>query len=114
MNVKIIATEDFAKRLKKLIKKYKSLKGEMAILRQSLESNPTQGTPLGENAYKIRVAVKSKGKGKSGGLRVISYLEMAVMVDKENRLFLLTVYDKADTESITKEEIRQMISKIAQ
>lgn len=114
MSVKIIATQDFARRLKKLIKKYKSLKGEMTILQKSLQSNPTQGIPLGDNAYKIRIAVKSKGKGKSGGLRVISYFEMAVVVDKEDRLFLLTVYDKSDTETISKEEIRQMISKVEQ
>ncbi len=112
MSVKIIATQDFARRLKKLIKKYKSLKGEIAILQQSLHDNPTQGTSLGDNAYKVRVAVKSKGKGKSGGLRVISYLEMAVVVEKEDRLFLLTIYDKSDTETISKEEIRQMINNI--
>lgn len=112
MSVKVIATQDFARRLKKLILKYKSLKGEIAILQQNLQNNPTQGTPLGDNAYKIRVAVKSKGK--SGGLRVISYFEMAVVVDKEDRLFLLTVYDKSDTETISKEEIRQIINKIEQ
>ena len=112
MSVKIIATQDFARRLKKLIKKYKSLKGEVDILRQSLHDNPMQGTSLGDNAYKIRVAVKSKGKGKSGGLRVISYLEMAIIVEKEDRLFLLTIYDKSDTETISKEEIRQMINRI--
>ena len=112
MSVEIIATQDFARRLKKLIKKYKSLKDEIATLQQSLRKNPAQGTSLGGNANKIRVAVKSKGKGKSGGLRVISYLEIAVVVEKEDRLFLLTIYDKSDTETISKEEIRQMIDKI--
>jgi hypothetical protein len=112
VSVKIIATQDFARRLKKLIKKYKSLKREIATLQQSLQSNPTQGTPLGNNAFKVRVAVKSKGKGKSGGLRVISYFEVAVVVDQEDRLFMLTIYDKSDTEAISKEEIKQMIDKI--
>ena len=112
MSVRIIATQDFARRLKKLIKKYKSLKSEVFLLQRSLQDNPTQGTPLGDNSYKIRVAVKSKGKGKSGGLRVISYLEVAVVIDEEDKLFLLTVYDKSDTETISKEEIRNMIDKI--
>lgn len=112
MSVEIIATRDFARRLKKLIKKYKSLKGEIVLLQQSLLENPTQGASLGDNAYKIRLAVKSKGKGKSGGLRVISYLEVAVVIEKESKLFLMTIYDKSDTETISKEEIRQMIDRI--
>lgn len=112
MSVEIIATQDFARRLKKLIKKYKSLKGEIVTLQKSLRDNPTQGTSLGDNAYKIRVAVKSKGKGKSGGLRVISYLEMAVVMEKEDQLFLLTIYDKSDTETIGRDEIKQMINRI--
>lgn len=114
MSVKIIATHDFGRRLKKIIKKYSSLKEEVARLQQSLLDNPTQGSSLGDNAYKIRVAVKSKGKGKSGGLRVISYFEMAVVIDKEDRLFLLTIYDKSETETISKAEIRQMIKRIEQ
>lgn len=84
----------------------------MSTLQQSLSENPAQGTSLGDNAYKIRLAVKSKGRGKSGGLRVISYLDVAVVMENEERLFLLTIYDKSDTETISKEEIRRMISKI--
>ena len=55
-----------------MAKKYQSLKTDLALLFKSLEENPMQGTPLGKNCYKIRLAISSKGKGKSGGARVIT------------------------------------------
>ena len=70
MNVNVVSTSNFERKAKKLIKKYRSLKGELA----ELESDPRKGTHMRENVYKIRLAVKSKGKSKSGGMRVIRYL----------------------------------------
>ena len=66
MNYRIFTTVNFEKEAKKLVKKYVSLKSELAELNKQLLANPFQGIPLGKNAYKIRLAVKSKGKGKSG------------------------------------------------
>lgn len=67
MIYKIITTNKFAKEIKRLIKKSPSLKKEYALLITTLENNPTEGTPLGENCYKIRLAIASKNIGKSGG-----------------------------------------------
>jgi mRNA-degrading endonuclease RelE of RelBE toxin-antitoxin system len=68
MNCRIIVVDDFKRDAKKLLKKYLSLKDELAALQEQLLQNPRMGTLIHENVYKIRLAVKSKGKGKSGGL----------------------------------------------
>jgi len=65
-------------RLNVYIKKYRSLKDELKGLSEELESNPRKGALIGEDTYKIRVAVKSKGKGKSGGMRIITYVHFEV------------------------------------
>lgn len=114
MNVEIIATANFEKAFKKLYRKYRSLLNDLADLETKLQDNPYLGASLGDDAYKIRLAVKSKGKGKSGGFRVITYVEMDIIVvegkeDEHFDIYLLAMYDKSDTESITKSEIRQLI-----
>lgn len=76
MNYSVELTDNFKKEAKRLVKKYRSLKTEIASLISELEENPTKGTPLGNDIYKIRVAVKSKRKGKSGGVRVLSYVKV--------------------------------------
>ena len=73
-NVKI--ADNFKKEAKKLLKKYVSLKKELAELFLELEINPSKGTPLGNNIYKIRLAITSKNKGKSGGARLISFVKV--------------------------------------
>jgi len=72
MSYNIIAVPTFKKELKKFAKKYHSLKSDLAILFEILAENPTQGIALGNNCYKIRLAISSKGKGKSGGARLIT------------------------------------------
>lgn len=72
MSCEIIPTPDFEKALKKLSKKYKSLKNDFKELYNQLLENPYQGTELFPGVRKIRMAITSKGKGKSGGARVIT------------------------------------------
>lgn len=76
MSFEVLITSDFKRDSKSLLKKYKSLKTEILDLIASLEEDPTQGTPLGIDCYKIRLAIKSKGKGKSGGARVITCVKV--------------------------------------
>ena len=78
MNYKIELSANFKKEAKKLSKKYPSLKQELAALFTELETNPAMGTPLGNDIYKIRLAVASKNKGKSGGARVLSFIGIGV------------------------------------
>jgi mRNA-degrading endonuclease RelE of RelBE toxin-antitoxin system len=67
MNYKVIPTDKFKKEAKKLIKKYASLKNELNALSIILEETPFVGSALGNNSYKIRISIKSKVAGKSGG-----------------------------------------------
>ena len=107
MNYSVIPIDKFKKEAKRLVKKYPSLRNELAELDTILSSNPTVGTSLGNNAYKIRVAIKSKGTGKSGGARVITY---AVTENKE--VYLLTIYDKAEFETVDDKTLRKIIKSI--
>jgi mRNA-degrading endonuclease RelE of RelBE toxin-antitoxin system len=113
MKTKIVITDNFEKEAKRFLKKYKSLKSELNILYTELTTNPRTGTSLGKNARKIRLKVKSKGKGKRGGLRLITYLEVDAFLDENlNILYLLTIYDKSETEAISEKEIMRIISKL--
>ena len=107
MNYNIIPIEKFKKEAKRLVKKYPSLKKELSNLTSVLESNPTTGTSLGNNAYKIRISMKSKGVGKSGGARVITYV---IMENKE--IYLLTIYDKGELDTIDDNTLRKIIRDI--
>ena len=76
MSYEIEVTTFFEKLLKRLIKKFPSLKAEYIELIASIKQNPQQGAALGNNCFKIRLAISSKGKGKSGGARVISHIQI--------------------------------------
>jgi len=104
MKYKIIPVDKFRKEAKRLIKKYPSLKSELTELSYALSQTPTLGIALGNEAYKIRVAIKSKGKGKSGGGRVITYV-----VTPNQEVYLLTIYDKAEFDTIDDKTLRRII-----
>lgn len=105
MSFKVETSENFARELKRLAKKYPSLKEDVSELLQSLSTDPMQGTSLGRNCFKIRLAIKSKGKGKSGGARVIS----CVIVVTET-IVLLSIYDKSEIENISSQDLTALIN----
>jgi|SRR5690606_1148411 len=107
MSYDIIATSPFEKELKRLAKKYKSLVNDLERLISELEEKPTIGTLISEDCYKIRLAISSKGKGKSGGARLITYVRVV-----KQTVYLLTIYDKSEYDSISKEELRSIIKNI--
>ncbi|WP_016761985.1 type II toxin-antitoxin system RelE/ParE family toxin [Leptospira kirschneri] len=107
MSFKIEPTPHFEKELKTLAKKYPSLKKEIKDLSTLLANDPTQGISIGKNCFKIRVAIASKGKGKSGGARVISCVFLI-----EEVVSLLSIYDKSEKENITDEELKNLIKSI--
>jgi mRNA-degrading endonuclease RelE of RelBE toxin-antitoxin system len=109
MSYKVKTTPKFEKELKRLAKKYPSLKIEYPELVRGLKENPEQGTFLGNYCYKIRLAVASKGKGKSGGARVITYLQIS-----ETVIYLLTIYDKNEQESIPAKELNELLKYVTQ
>ncbi|MFQ3576786.1 MAG: type II toxin-antitoxin system RelE/ParE family toxin [Cytophagales bacterium] len=109
MSFNIIATEPFEKKLKRLAKKHKSLKADLLKVIAELEENPTLGTPIGKECYKIRVAITSKGKGKSGGARLITYIRIV----SEN-VFLMDIYDKSEQANISDKELQLLIDILAE
>jgi mRNA-degrading endonuclease RelE of RelBE toxin-antitoxin system len=101
---KVLPARSFERDAKILLKKYRSLRNELAKLGEELAKNPTLGTPLGQDCYKIRLAISSKGKGKSGGARVITYI---IAVKEE--VILLAIYDKAEQENISDKDIKRLL-----
>ena len=104
MNFRIEVSPKFDRDLKRLIKKFPSLKNEYADLVSSLSSNPYQGTPLSHSCYKIRLAIASKGKGKSGGARVITHTYVL-----GKAVYLLTIFDKSEQANISEKEILNIL-----
>ena len=90
MNYEIETIPFFEKQLKRLSKKHRSLSIDYENLLNELESNPTLGDKVIENCYKVRMAITSKNKGKSGGARVITYVYTA-----HKTVYLLSIYDKS-------------------
>jgi mRNA-degrading endonuclease RelE of RelBE toxin-antitoxin system len=104
MSYNVLTIPPFDKQLKRLAKKYPSLKSEFAELLESLEQKPDQGTPLGNSCYKIRISIASKGKGKSGGARVITNFFIA-----DDTVFLISIYDKSEKDNLTDKELGELL-----
>jgi mRNA-degrading endonuclease RelE of RelBE toxin-antitoxin system len=104
MSFNIEVSAKFNKQLKKLAKKFPSLKNEFKQFLESLEQNPKQGNSIGNDCFKIRLAIASKGKGKSGGARIITHLQII-----NNTVYLLSIYDKSEQSSISDKEIKELI-----
>ncbi|MEI6184669.1 MAG: type II toxin-antitoxin system RelE/ParE family toxin [Bacteroidota bacterium] len=104
MNFKVKTTEPFEKQVKRLLKKYPSLKEELLDIVTLLKVNPVQGTIIGKNCYKLRMSIASKGKGKSGGARIITHF-----VITHQTVYLLTIYDKAEKDNISDNELKDLL-----
>lgn len=107
MPFRIEATPEFLNEAKRLAKKYNSLKNDIASLAERLATNPIQGTPLGKDAYKIRLAISSKGKGKSGGARVITCVKIISSI-----VYFVSIYDKSAQTDISDKELKERIRKL--
>jgi len=107
MNFKIESISLFDKQAKKLARKYPSLKHELADLITTLATDPVQGKSLGNGFYKIRIAIGSKGKGKSGGGRVVTFVKV-----KEEFVYLTSIYDKSAKASISDKELEEVFKLI--
>ena len=107
MNYSVYTIPPFDKQLKRLVKKYPSLKEEFSEILDELTMLPETGTHIGNSVYKIRISISSKGKGKSGGARIITYVQI-----QQSSVYLLTIYDKSEKEDVSKEELNKMIQNI--
>lgn len=103
MSYNISSIQLFDKQVKRLSKKYPSLKKDLSELLEILANNPEYGTALGNNFYKIRLTITSKGKGKSGGARVITYIKIY-----QQTVYLTSIFDKSEQSNITDKELQQI------
>lgn len=104
MSFSVIPSDKFKREAKRLSKKFASLKQELFELNDVLTNKPETGTSLGNNIFKIRIAIKSKGKGKSGGARVITYV-----INDNKEVYLLTIYDKSELDNVVDKIIKSII-----
>jgi len=107
MSYRIKTITVFDRQVKRLIKKFPSLKKELQTLIHELGEEPTKGTAIGHDCYKIRMAIASKGKGKSGGARVITHV-----LFKNNTAYLLSIYNKSDIENLSDKEVIELLKQI--
>ncbi len=107
MSFSVELSPNFKKEAKRLSKKYPSLKVELLDLFEELEVNPTLGIPLGNDIYKIRLAISSKNKGKSGGGRVLTFVKR-----KDHIVLLFSIFSKGEVNNLTDKQIQDLINKI--
>lgn len=107
MKFKVDTIRNFEREARRLKKKFPSLKEEISELIDNLESTPFMGTPIGKGFYKIRVAIKSKGKGKRGGGRVITFIKVVA-----ETVYLVSIYDKSEKSDISDEELDHLFGEI--
>ena len=103
-NFEVIPILPFQRQAKRLIKKFPSLKKELLELIENLRDHPVKGKSLGNDCYKIRLAIGSKNKGKSGGARVITCVFVAA-----SEIYLLSIYDKSEKENLNDKELKELI-----
>lgn len=108
MTVNITTHPEFDRQMKRYAKKYRSLISDFADFLESICENPFQGTDLGSGIRKVRLAVASKGKGKSGGMRVITF-SLEQIGDDVINITLLYIYDKKEMENISDDFIRYLL-----
>ena len=107
MKYKVKTIPPFDKELKQLSKKYNSFKKDYELFLDYIEENPFCGIPIGKDCHKIRFAIQSKSKGKSGGARIITCVKII-----QSTVYLLSVYDKSDFESISEKDLKERLKEI--
>ena len=107
MNYRIIPSDEFKKNTKTLQKKYRNIKQDIELLAKELLCNPFLGTELSNNIYKIRIKNSDNNKGKSAGYRIITYV-----VDKDSKIFLISIYSKSEQDNILDVEIKELVENL--
>jgi mRNA-degrading endonuclease RelE of RelBE toxin-antitoxin system len=107
MSFEILTTSYFDLEAKRLAKRHRSFIEDLQDFQEELLKNPYQGTELSPGIRKIRLSIDSKGRGKSGGARVITFTYL--VDEKDGVVILLLLYDKADASSIKMNVVRKII-----
>jgi mRNA-degrading endonuclease RelE of RelBE toxin-antitoxin system len=111
MKVTFDYIDEFEREAKALRKKYPSFESDYDTFLNELEKNPFSGESLGQHTYKNRMAIASKGKGKSGGARVITY-NIQQQGEDEVLITLMTIYDKSEIDNVSDAYLRSLVQQI--
>ncbi len=107
MSFEVVTIDNFKREIKRLLKKYPSLRKEVEELGISLVADPFQGTAMRDGFYKIRLAIKSKGRGKRGGARVITCVKVV-----DETVYLVSIYDKSEQSDIADSELSRLLTEL--
>lgn len=110
MTVEIYLGEEFKRQFKRLAKKYHLLTNDFKVFMQAMETDPMQGVDLGNGMRKVRMAIASKGKGKSSGARVITY--HVVLTHEHIEVNLLTIYDKSELANVSDSYLKSLLTEL--
>ncbi|GGH32232.1 hypothetical protein FAZ19_23145 [Sphingobacterium alkalisoli] len=100
MTFEVVLTSGFKKDLKRIAKKHRQILNDIRQLSDELAEKPTLGTDLGQNVYKIRLAISGTAKGKSGGARVITYVKVVGQTVVLSEIYLKNEYDTVDADAV--------------
>lgn len=104
--MEVIATTPFIRSAKPLAKKYRSFNADYQDFVKALKENPRMGVDLGNGYRKVRMAITAKGKGKSGGCRIITF----DAVERNGCLYLIYAYDKSQYDDINLTIIKEIVA----
>jgi len=107
MKFDVFTSSLFNKEFKKICKKHHSAKNDVITFVENLKRSPIQGTSIGNDCYKIRIAISSKGKGKSAGVRLITKIRVT-----NKTIYLLSIYDKSERDSISDKQLEAVLKSI--
>lgn len=110
MSLEIIRSDYFTSDFKRLHKRYRGILKDYEAFLDSLRENPLQGVVIAPHVRKVRMAISDKGRRKSGGARVITF--DALVSDQNGKLYLLLIYDKADTSNVKMNVVREIIKEM--
>lgn len=111
MSFDVSTTPEFERQAKALNKRHRSFKDDLKRMIVSLSKNPFQGTEVSPGIRKIRMAITPKGRGKSGGARIITYT--IIPEETSGHVYLMNVYDKADFSTIELSTIKEIITRLS-
>jgi mRNA-degrading endonuclease RelE of RelBE toxin-antitoxin system len=109
--VTVIASPTFAHNIRTLIKKYRSILSDIQPVIVQLENGETLGdrvAGIGYPVFKLRIKNSDNQKGKSGGYRLIYYL------NTNDKILLLTLYSKSEQDDVVAGDLRDIIEEYEQ